>query len=213
MKIMPVSNPLQSGGSPYKNKPVTGFTLIELLVASGILTLVMLGIYSAFHSGLFSYRNIDEAINVSQQARQVLGRINSDLRNSFVYYLDNQTKFSGDSENLNFLTVVDSYSGQEDRLWRHYAFISYKLEGDKLMRLCRKDQDALNDKSQAAADEMVSNIGSMSFSYGYVGADGKTVEWRQNWDDPKVLPVAVKVKLGLKGKTEYGFERTIYLFR
>lgn len=186
------------------------FTLVELLIASSIFIVVMLTIYSAFHTGIFGYRNIEEAIDTYQAAGQILGRINLDLRNSFVYAA-NETKFEGENNRISFLTLVDSY--QEDNAVQDYAFVAYTLEGNKLMRLCRINQDSLNNESETEPEEMADNIG-IIFTYFYIDPDdpaNSSLKEKDLWDDKLKLPVAVKINLTVKGKTESNFQRTIYL--
>jgi len=186
------------------------FTLVELLIASSIFIVVMLTIYSAFHTGIFGYRNIEEAIDTYQAAGQILGRINLDLRNSFVYSA-NETKFEGENKQISFLALVDSY--QEDKTVQDYAFVSYALEGNKLMRLCRINQDALNNESETKSEEMADNI-EVIFTYFYIDPDDPTnnsLKEKGAWDDKVKLPAAVKINLTVKGKTESNFQRTVYL--
>jgi prepilin-type N-terminal cleavage/methylation domain-containing protein len=205
---------------------LTGFTLVELLVASSIFVVVMLTIYSAFHSGIFGYRNIEATIDTYQTARMVLERINLDLRNSFAYSQE-ESKFQGKNNELSFLTLVDSYQYQEDKIIQiqDYAFVSYQLETNKLMRLCRKNQEALKEeeKSEIQPEEMASGV-DIEFEYGdiYTGPTGQQeIKFKKSWaveladeklaDEKRVLPQAVRVNLTIKGKAEQNFARTIYL--
>ncbi|MBM3253643.1 MAG: hypothetical protein FJZ16_05285 [Candidatus Omnitrophica bacterium] len=187
---------------------IKAFTLVELLITSLIFVVVILTIYSAFRTGIFGYRNIEGTINVYQTARLILERINLDLRNSFNYSED-ETKFMGDENNLSFLSLVDTFS--EDKIIQEYAFISYNLKGDKLMRLCRKNQEALNDKSRIEPEEMASNIEGITLRYGHIGTSQQQIEWKDIWNDTKASPIAIKVKLTLRDKTRREFERMIFL--
>ena len=184
------------------------FTLLELLIVSSISAVVLTTMYSGFHSGIFAYRNIDENIGVYQAARSVLERINSDLRNSFAYSSD-ESKFEGENTKLSFLTTVDSY--QKERLTRDYASVSYKIEADKLMRLCRQAKEALNDKSEIEAEEMAAGLEGVVFNYGYFAGDSQEIRWKDLWDDKKALPAAVKIKLSIKNKIKQSFQRTVFL--
>jgi len=200
--------PLETIGKQIRDKvSLTGFTLVELLITSSIFVVIMLTIYSAFHTGIFSYRNIQDSIDTHQAAGQILERINLDLRNCFVYSAD-ETRFEGKNKQISFLALADSY--QEDNIVQDYAFISYGLEGDKLMRLCRKNLEALNDKSEIKPEEMADNV-DIVFSYFYIDRADNSLKEKEIWNDPKNLPTAVKINLTLKGKTELNFERIIYL--
>lgn len=190
-------------------KLVKALTLVELLIASSIFVVVIVTIYSAFHSGIFGYRNIEETLDVYQTARSILGRINLDLRNSFAYSED-ETKFVGEKNKISFLTLVDTY--RQDKIVQDYAFVSCKLGDDnKLVRLCRKNQEALKEDSEIQPEEMADNVEKLNFTYFYFDTADSKLKERDSWDDPKNLPVAVKVSLTIKAKLEQKFERTIYL--
>lgn len=187
-----------------RNKAVT---LIELLIASSIFAITAVTVYSAFNSGVFGSKNIEEAIGVYQGARQILERINLDLRNSFAYS-DEETKFTGGPDALSFLTLTDSY--KEDKIAQDYTFVAYAFTDNKLTRLHRKNKDALNDESETETEEMA-QAEAVTFSYGFIEDSGGTLQWNDSWDDPKALPVAVRIVLSLKNKIKQDFERTIYL--
>lgn len=182
-------------------------TLIELLISSCIFAIVMLGIYSAFHAGLFGYRDIEENINTYQAARLILGRLNLDLRNSFSYSAE-ETKFSGSNQGIGFLTLVEKFS--KEGLLRNYAFVSYELEDKRLMRLCRENTEALNEKSEVLPEELASDVEDLVFSYGFIEAGSPEIKWKDSWEDKSSFPIAVKVGLVLGGKVKQKFERTIF---
>lgn len=198
-------------------KKFRAFTLIELLIASSIFVVLMASIYSAFHSGIFNYRNIEKTLDIYDAARSVLERMNLDLRNSFAYgSQDGNTKFTGTKNELSFLTLADTFS--EDAIRTEFAFVSYKLEEDRLLRTFRKNQGALNEESEVQPEEMASNV-DVKFEYGYIPKGEKDLVFKESWpgqDNPeeqKALPEAIKVKLTLNKRTEQGFERTIFLPR
>jgi prepilin-type N-terminal cleavage/methylation domain-containing protein len=194
-------------------KRASSFTLIELLIASSILVILMVTVYSGFRTGIFSYRNIEETLDATQAARQILERLNSDLRNSFAYS-DNETGFAGTGKEVAFLTLVDTF--KDDLPTRDYAFISYRMEGDKLMRVCRKDKEALNTRSEISPQEMASGL-EITFTYFKPSSTDSSLEEKDSWnvgnsqEEKQKLPAAVKVKLTLKGKNRQEFERKIFL--
>lgn len=193
-----------------------GFTLIELLIASSIFVVIMVTIYSAFHTGIFGVRNIEKNIEVYQAARLALERINLDLRNSFTYST-NESKFEGMVGKISFLTLIDSYQSQSENITQDYAFVSYQLEGNSLMRMCRKNQQSLNENSGVQSEEMISNVEEITFNYGRIGTDNNTLEFLDAWDptddyQKKNLPAAIKVTLTiLKDEIKEEFRREIFL--
>lgn len=187
-------------------------TLLELLIASTIFVIVITTVYSAYQSGIFGYRNIEENINSYQVVRLILERLNLDLRNSFVFS-NNTTKLEGSSDEIKFLTLVDGFS--EDNIIQDYAWVSYNLDGDKILRLCRKNREALNGNSEIKPQQMAANV-KMSFKYGYLPTGRQKIEFKDSWaiDSPQEqgkLPLAIKVSLSIEGKTRQDFQRTIFL--
>ncbi|MBU0709635.1 MAG: hypothetical protein KJ793_02865 [Candidatus Omnitrophica bacterium] len=183
-------------------------TLLELLITASIFMAIMVSIYSAFQTGMFGYSDIEENITSYQRARLVLERINLDIRNSFAYS-DEDSRFTGSENNVRFLSLVDSF--KEDNITWDFALVSYNLEGDTLQRLCRKNREALNERSEVEAEEMALEVEELSFSYGYTQDGSREVLFKDFWEDRVNFPLAVKVRLVLGGKTEQEFERTIYL--
>lgn len=186
----------------------SAFTLVELLIASAIFLVVVLTVYSAFYTGVFGYRDIEANIDTYQSARHILERINLDLRNS-VAYSQNESKFTGTNEGISFFALVDTFT--EGKIMQDYAFIAYNLEDKSIMRLCLSNKEALSNSPERGPEEIGSEIEELSFSYGYISATDQSIEWKDLWDDPAALPVAVKLKLKIKDRIEQDFGRTIFL--
>lgn len=207
MKRQKAFTPLESS-IPLPRGFLTGFTLIELLISSSILAVILVTLYSAFSTGMFGYRNIEENINAYQSARQIMEQIDKDLRNCFAFS-DEETKFNGNSTQMSFLAVTDSYNAKE--ITGVYSFISYELSDGKLMRLERNAKDCLNKNSQIAPEELPADIEEVIFSYGYLSGPDNALVFKDSWEQVNELPCAVKIKLTLKSKIKTGFERTVFL--
>jgi len=197
---------------------------MEMIVASGMLALIMMGVYTAFHTGAFGARNIDENIGVYQRAIRVLESLDQDLRNSFSYKPD-ERKFSGTENSVEFLALVYRPGGDEQV--REFAFIRYALEQDQLKRLVLRNKESLNqenlkeeklkeeelkENSQLKPRALSDKIAELVFSYAYRNQDTKEIAWKSEWSETDKIPLAVKVKLTVKDKTiSRDFERVIYL--
>lgn len=192
-------NYLSTKPEPAAVKKETGFTLVEILIASLIFVVLMVSVYAAFRSGIFGYRSIDENIDTYQAARIILERLNRDLHNSFAYS-NEDTKFIGSETEISFLTLTDSGAD--------FTFVSYKLDGDKLMRLFRKNQEALKEGSEIRPRVVASNL-SIKFAYGYPGERPGEIQFNDSTNE--TLPLAVRVSLTINKETARSFERTIYL--
>ncbi len=190
------------------------FTLIELLIASSISIAIMITLYLSFNAGIFGYRRIEEVLTTSQVAVKVLGRINLDLRNSFAYSVS-EAGFEGNKDEIVFFTLVDTF--RENKTAQDYASVSYGLEGDKLLRSCRRNQDSLSNKTKTKAQILAPDLEGIFFSYGEINPEKQILEWKDAWNRTSPLPVAVKVILTIKNKVKQDkemkqdFERIIFL--
>ncbi|KPK98754.1 MAG: hypothetical protein AMJ95_02595 [Omnitrophica WOR_2 bacterium SM23_72] len=192
-------------------KKSSAFTLVEVLISSSIFLIVLVTVYSAFHAGVFGYKNIEDRIALFQAGRFIIERMQLDLRNSFVYSKD-QTRFLGLADEMSFLTLIDTF--WQNSLIKEVALVSYSSEGDKLMRLCKRGKQALNEKSNVAPDEMTQGLQELNFEYGYIDPLDKSLKFKDSWileSEQKVFPVAVRIRLVLRNKTVQEFVRTIYL--
>jgi prepilin-type N-terminal cleavage/methylation domain-containing protein len=185
-----------------------GFTLAEMLIASAIFVTVMVTAYSAFHSGMFGYRDISGTIDSVMGGRKVMERLNTDLRNSFAYSGD-ETFFSGTKDGIDFLTISDSFN--EAGIVEDFASVSYRLKDGLIMRLCRKGKESLNVNSKIPPQELAAEVRALTFSYGYIEEGGVALKWRDSWDQKRMRPQAVRVALIVGKRTPLEFSRIIFL--
>jgi type II secretion system protein J len=183
----------------------SGFTLIELLVAATIFSIVSLGIYSVFQTGISSYKTVDSSFEAYQTARVILGRVELDLKNALAY-TDSDSKFSGAGQKLDFITSLDFYSRDLSRT--SVARVKYEFSDGKLKRLCYFGSDALKEEpAEENAQKSEYSIQDIAFSYAY--ATGKLepfYDWREDWPkendaaQKETFPLSVKIKLTLAQK-------------
>src|SRR3989338_2448858 len=195
------------------NITCAGFTLIELLIGSGIISVVILSMYSAFSTGIMSYRKFDASSAVFLKARMALNRMETDLKNSFIYS-DIDSGFKGGAGSLEFRTVIDAYQGNE--AFRDAALVKYELSGESLTRACGANKDEL------AADTKKIRY---AFAVGDTNPDNPdSYKWQDTWPEDtsaqgqnKELPLAVKITLtvlekGQRGQvSEVKFEKIVSL--
>ncbi len=184
-----------------------GYTFIELLVSSVIFAILAVSVFSAFYAGIFGNRNISESLKVYQSASQVMEWMNADLRNSIVFSRM-AAGFEGDSSSMRFLSIADTFRG--GFLRKEYAAVSYKREGERLLRMVRLNGAALESEPVDGFEEIARGVKEAVFKYGKIDGAG-VIEWQADWRDPAVLPAAVNIRLVLGEKGGAEFERTVYL--
>lgn len=178
------------------------FTLIELLIASAISTVVIISLYSAFQTGILSYKRIDAASEAYQDARILFARLEIDLRNAFKY-LQEDSGFIGNTDSLEFYSILDYYANGKPET--NVCRLKYILGASNMERYCYKGIDSLKPEVELAADKICPNIRALFFSYAYpTGQLNKPYEWSQVWPPEKSqansLPLAVRIKLTLVEK-------------
>lgn len=178
------------------------FTLIELLIASAIFSLVALGAYTGFQTGLRTYRKIEAASEEWERARIILNRLEIDFRNSFAY-TSTDSGFKGEKSAAVFLAQIDEYSGSQ--LKPQVCRIQYSASDKRLIRTLYPGTEALKKASEASPRESVYAMDEVSFEYACESVNpDKPYEWQETWpkDDSQknFLPPAVKVTLSLQEK-------------
>jgi len=164
---------------PYRKDGVkaspflTGFTLIELLIASSISIAILLTLYLSFNAGIFGYKRIQDALNTSAAAIKALSRLNLDLRNSFPYSAS-EARFEGNTEGIGFFTLAKTF--RQNVTTQDYAHVFYGLEGDRLLRTCRRNQDSLSNTTEIGTHVLATDLQGVLFSYGEFNSDKEILE-------------------------------------
>src|SRR3989338_2708745 len=193
-------------------KKAKAFTLIELLIAAGIFSIVLLSIYSAFHTGILSYQKVDASFEVFQNARMLFNRMDLDLSNAFGY-TDKESRFQGNSSSMDFFSLLDYFL--EDKSFIALNRIKYTFSADILKRSAYMGVEAMGKNIAPKDEEISSQIKEISFSYaGLTGKATEPYEWQDSWHKDQaqggLMPEAVKVKLVLLQKEKrQGSERLV----
>ncbi len=182
------------------------FTLIELLIAVSIFSIVILTVYSAFQTGILSYRKVDSAFETYQTLRSALNRMESDLKNSFAYDNAEDSGFSGTKDSLDFFSIVDYY--REDKINTDVCRVRYAWDENEkaLKRTCYIGPDALKTDIPENGAELAPNIEKIILEYAYPTQEegGSSFKWQDSWPikkdeydltQQKNLPLAVKITL------------------
>ncbi|MBI5873947.1 MAG: prepilin-type N-terminal cleavage/methylation domain-containing protein [Candidatus Omnitrophica bacterium] len=205
-----------------------GFTLVELLLAASISSVVMLGVYSVFRSGLFAYNKIDSASAVYQSSRMLLSKLETDLKNSFIY-TRNDSFFKGGRNFIEFFTISDRLN-QDGEASSFVCRGRYVFDGEVLKYSYPCGSDSLKTNETQGPEELILGVKDISFKYAYKIADKDSqYNWQESWPGEERdvqksqlagRPAAVGVVLTLKEQIDQKkdeestvvFEKTIPLF-
>lgn len=182
-------------------------TLIELLVALSIFSIVMLSVYSTFHTGILAYRKIDSISSLYQKARITLERIAQDLENSFPYS-SQDSEFIGGAQGLSFFCLASHYSnlGSQPRVYK----VEYRLNDGQLERLLY----SLYDENEIVYKSSLSKIQGLQFSYSFAKDDEPFYAWQDSWQEKDNIPQGVKIDLSItdpRTKQTIKFSKIIFI--
>jgi prepilin-type N-terminal cleavage/methylation domain-containing protein len=182
-------------------KGLTGFTLIELLIAASISAVIIVSLYAAFQTSLFSYNRLDQSCNVFQEAGVILNRLEMDLKNAFSY-CDAQSKFKGTDKSLEFLSITDFF--KEGKALSGIASIKYEFSNERLLRRGLFGLEALKESSEVQGEELSLEVKDILFQYATIEDAPETpISWQKSWppegseEQKNKLPLAVKIKLSV----------------
>jgi prepilin-type N-terminal cleavage/methylation domain-containing protein len=190
------------------NKIKSGFTLVEVLITTLIFSIVMLSMYSVFHTGRITYKKMDSAFDLYQKARIIFNRLDQDLRNSFVYKKNN-AGFSGTREGIDFFTLLNSFDNAGG-VFEQVSQIKYEFQDPALRRTQLKGLDILKEGSGEITFNLINDASDLSFQFAAPNAgDAQSAyTWQDIWPrktgaqgnlQEKTLPLAVKVEMILEG--------------
>lgn len=186
-------------------RPKDGFTLVELLIAASIFSLILISLYSAFQAGILSYKRIDSAFEVYQAARIIFNRIESDLKNSFLYSAD-ESRFKGEAQAIEFFSAIDTF--EKGSIYPGACRIKYAFKDASLKRFFYQGADAFKEGLDSQGEDLSSDIKEVSFQYACLAdTPEKPYAWLESWPQTtdvsqrKIIPLAVKIKLSLIEKS------------
>lgn len=202
-KLIPIclnsSRPLPEAGPGRKARATGSFTLVEFLIALSIFGIIVVSLYSAFRTGLSSYRKIDSAFTVSQTARSILNRMELELKNAFPLY-KNKVNIEGTNNKLSFFCQAETFQ-KSRRMWQ-IRRLQYETGPGIFTRRCFSGLDGLFRNPVSVESEFPPEVSGLSFEYAASPSQGSSsyLEWLSQWPkkndmNQSALPLAIKVRL------------------
>ena len=176
------------------------FVLVELLVAVSIFAVVVSVVYATLYTGIKAYSRIQRELRLNQEVNQILDRLSAELRNCYDAEYnaeDDRGGFIGNNQNLSFFTIQNVYSN--GGLKKLLSRPTYSFKDGALFKKIQLDGDIFLDEESFQEEELISDIGELSFEYlysksGYFPEEFE-YEWKPEWLDKSLIPKGVKIKI------------------
>jgi prepilin-type N-terminal cleavage/methylation domain-containing protein len=95
--------PTRPGPARARNRQA--FTLMELMVATAVISIIMLGVYNAFSTGLAAWRRSNVQLASLDEGRYFLDTLSSELSLAWASDPNGLPPFVGDTRHMSFLTT------------------------------------------------------------------------------------------------------------
>ncbi len=198
-----------------------GFTLIEVLIASTIIGIVVFIIYSTFNSISQSIEKNRVRIEMYQEAKAILNRMQKEISSAFNSRINVDIRFKGEdgmqgennNDALSFVCTLNPLKSEakESDLMKIGYYIKFG-ESTKYGTLIHRSSGTIDEKIDEGGYEQIlsSNIKDLNFTY----YDGN--EWKKSWDtnEKGKLPQLVEISFILFdpiNNAEYNFSTEIDL--
>jgi prepilin-type N-terminal cleavage/methylation domain-containing protein len=186
-------------------KAARGHTLLEILVSTAILSVILVSLYSAFHTGLLSYQKVESEAELYRTGRIILSFIESDLRNAFIYS-ETESRFKGDPWSMQFMAHPARYDALP-KVYRHVAKVRYTYAASSLKRALLVGLSALTDTGDPGEEELSGRVRECAFEYATADKSSSGYSWYSSWpnvnagEQKMYFPLAVRVRLIVEAKS------------
>jgi prepilin-type N-terminal cleavage/methylation domain-containing protein len=177
----------------------SAFTFIELLVSILIFSVIAVSVYSAFNTGIITWRKLDKAADFYQQAQVVLELMANEVA-SFVP--SEKVPLKGAGDKITFLSRSDI--DDKNKLARVEFFLDSStntiIRSQKnLASVLNELQQSGNSEANASLEEFAPNIKRLAFKYYCLkqNEEGK-YEWVDSFDpESQSSCIAVSISVGI----------------
>lgn len=157
-----------------------GFTLVEMLIASVILSLVISTVYFTYRTALNNSHNLQNKIELYQNAQAALDSMSTDLRGAF-------RELKGAQTQITFITSHSQpFTGDKNI---GLAAVKYSL-GNGLVREEKLPEGIIKElQPEVKTATIAPLVTALVFSYGDGG------QWYDSWDSAALgnLPSSIKI--------------------
>jgi general secretion pathway protein J len=191
--------------------PGSGFTLVELLVTILLLSLLMAGVYAGLTTAGKSVTSGEALIDRSNRVRVAQEFLRRQLRGALAlnYQIESTTgetrMFEGENDTARFVSSMPGYlsngGAYVQTLWLRSARGGRELVF--AFRMLNGYEADAGDDSERDPVVLIEGIESGGFEYRGIDENGKMSDWKDRWENPSMLPAAVRLKLRMTEGSRY----------
>ena len=189
-----------------------GFTLIELLVAISLLGIIMVMAYQGFRVGTRSVDQGEALVDRTNRLRVVHQFLRTQLTRAMPLAMKSEeiddqqlaVIFEGDDESMRFVAPMPGYLGHGGP---HEQYLRLaRGENDLELLFAHRLLHSLDDDDPMSNSErppivLLDGIRDGRFSYLTLDEEGEPTDWNDDWEDPSVSPVMVRIELQMNDQS------------
>lgn len=189
-----------------------GFTLLEVMLAILLLALLLAGTYGAIRTAVRAMHSGEAAIDRTNRlrvAQEFLRRQVSRIM-PLSFGTDESTNtnivFEGDGKTMRFVAPMPGYLSKGGAYVQTLEFAGNRNGGRQLLfsneMLNGFDAEEKSDREPAI---LLDQIADGHFEYRTLDENGELTDWLDEWEDPSVTPVMVRVVVSMRPEARVAF--------
>jgi general secretion pathway protein J len=189
-----------------------GFTLLEVMLAILLLALLLAGTWGAIRTavrGMHSGELAIDRVNRLRVAEEFVRRqVSRTMPLAFAQDQDTNTNFvfEGRADFMRFVAPMPGYLSKGGPYVQTLAFVGSRGGGRELVftdtMLNGFDPDA---KADTEPSVLLDQIADGHFEYRTLDENGDLTDWSDQWDDPSLTPVMVRVVARMRPEAQIQF--------
>jgi len=195
-------------------RTMNGFTLLEVMLAIVLLALLLAGTWGAIHTAVRAMHSGEDVIDRTNRLRVAeeftRHQISRILPLAYGTYQRTGTNFvfEGSGDSMRFVAPMPGYLSKGGPYVQTLRLVGSRSGGKELQFTdTMLNGFDIDDKESSPADPAVllDQIQDGRFEYRTLDDQGELTDWSDQWDDPSVTPVMVRIRIIMRPEARVEF--------